>query len=425
MVTSPPGVWHLVARLPLIRAAACVALGLGSGIALAFPMLALPLRAAAPFGLVVAALRTLVLLSSRHGRTPPEVLFGLSLVFDVVFLTSVLDLTGGPYNPFILMYVVYAWLATTTASPRWGLLVGTIAAAGFAWLTFDHLRAGQIEHHRLSDLPTHLFVLGISLTAIAELVAHYVNRAHHTFQTQQRSLDEARARAARSEHQAALMTLAAGAAHELSTPLATIAVAARELERSAHRLPGTSAEVATLQDDARLIRAEVDRCQVVIDAMTGRATSGLPSTVLSVAELVEQARARLAEGQRSRLVAEVLVVPGLAVACGAEAVQAVGVLLKNAFDASGDLAQVLLRIGERGHFLRVEVRDAGEGMSPDVLHRVGEPFYTTKEPGRGTGLGVFLARAFAERMSGTLEFDVDGGTTAIMEIPLHPAGGSA
>lgn len=421
MVTPPVDVWHVVARLPLLRAITCVVLWVGCIVALALPSLDLPLREVALTGLVVAGCRTLVLLSTRHGRRPQEGLLGASLVFDVVLLTRVLDLTGGPYNAFILMYGVYAWLATATASPRWGLLVGTIAAAGFAWLTFDHLRAGQIEHHRLIDLPTHLFVLGISLTAIAELVAHYVDAADRTFRAQERIVEEARTRASRSDHQAALMTLAAGAAHELSTPLATIAVAARELERSAHRLPVTSADIATLQDDARLIRAEVDRCQVVIDAMTGRATSAQPSAALSVTAIVEQARARLAEAQRARLATEVLIVPEQAIACGAEAAQAVGVLLKNAFDASEETGRVLLRIGERGQFLRVEVHDSGEGMSREVLHRVGEPFYTTKEPGRGTGLGVFLVRAFAERMSGTLEFQVDDGTTAVMELPLHSA----
>ena len=69
--------------------------------------------------------------------------------------------------------------------------------------------------------------------------------------------------------------------------------------------------------------------------------------------------------------------------------------------------------------LRIEVRDRGVGMSPDVRRRVGEPFYTTKEPGQGLGLGLFLTRAFAERTGGTLQFEGDKGTTAILEIPAR------
>ena len=69
--------------------------------------------------------------------------------------------------------------------------------------------------------------------------------------------------------------------------------------------------------------------------------------------------------------------------------------------------------------VRIEVHDRGAGMSPEVRRRVGEPFYTTKEPGRGLGLGLFLTRTFAERSGGTLQFDSDNGTTAILEIPAR------
>jgi two-component system sensor histidine kinase RegB len=61
------------------------------------------------------------------------------------------------------------------------------------------------------------------------------------------------------------------------------------------------------------------------------------------------------------------------------------------------------------------------GMSPDAKHRAGEPFYTTKEPGRGLGLGLFLVRTFVDRAGGTLEFNVGDGTTAILELPALPS----
>jgi two-component system sensor histidine kinase RegB len=275
----------------------------------------------------------------------------------------------------------------------------------------------------------------IALTAIAELVAHYVAASAAAFEAQERAVEDARERAARSERRAALMAMAAGAAHELSTPLATIAVAARELDLTAGRLvlaaahhsvdggSGQSADVAALRDDARLIRSEVDRCQVVLDAMTGRATSGVlaDDTPLTIESLVARARERLPEADRRRLKVD-LVVAGIVLPNGAEAVQAIAVLLKNAFDASAPHDDVTLRIVRNQDALRIEVADCGPGMSPDVLKRVGEPFYTTKEAGRGVGLGLFLARGFAERMRGSLEFVIRDGTTAIMEIPLDRAG---
>jgi two-component system sensor histidine kinase RegB len=71
--------------------------------------------------------------------------------------------------------------------------------------------------------------------------------------------------------------------------------------------------------------------------------------------------------------------------------------------------------------MRVEVQDSGIGMSPDVRRRAGEPFYTTKDPGQGLGLGLFLTRTLAEQSGGTLRFETVNGTTAILEIPADVA----
>ena len=106
-------------------------------------------------------------------------------------------------------------------------------------------------------------------------------------------------------------------------------------------------------------------------------------------------------------------------AAGAEIVQALSSLLKNAFDASEAASPVILRFTQQDSMLRIEVHDRGVGMSAEARRRAGEPFYTTKEPGRGLGLGVFLARALAERSGGTLRFEGDAGTMAILEIPVH------
>jgi two-component system sensor histidine kinase RegB len=96
----------------------------------------------------------------------------------------------------------------------------------------------------------------------------------------------------------------------------------------------------------------------------------------------------------------------------------------NARDASSARGPVVLRVdGGAGH-VRFEVQDQGHGMVASVLARVGEPFFTTKPAGRGTGLGVFLARSFAERWSGTLTLQsTEGvGTRATLELPLPPRG---
>lgn len=422
MSDAPNQVRHVVAWLPVVRWATCAMLWIVIGTAWLAPDLNLSLREIAPLGLAAAICRTLVVtLLQTRGSAPPALL-GVSLAVDAALLTGLLDITGGPFNPFIVMFVTYLWLATVSVSPQWGVIVGAVSVLGFGWLVVDHVQAELAEHHRLNDFPTHLFTMWFSGAAIAELVAHYVTRARLALAQRQQQLDEARERATRSERLSSLTTLAAGAAHELSTPLATIAVAARELERNTARVTEPAPLGEALRDDARLIRAELDRCQAILDGMSGRAGGNVTTTLepmapSAIARLVQE---RLNGSERKRLVVEINPQAPTPSATGAEVVQAISSLLKNAFDAGAD-GNVVLRFGVRGGASRIEVQDRGPGMSADARRRAGEPFYTTKEPGKGLGLGLFLVRTFVEQAGGTLDFTAADGTTAVLELPAVTA----
>jgi two-component system sensor histidine kinase RegB len=414
-------VWHVVAGLPVVRWATSAVLWLVVLAVWLLPAVDLPLRAIAPLVLAAAMCRTSVAAAQQWRQRIPTSLLGATLLVDVVLVTGLLDLTGGLYNPFVVMYVTCAWLAAVTVSPRWGVLTASVAALGFSWLVLDHLQVEKAEHHRLNDFPTHLFSMWLAGVAVFELVVHYVVRAQAALTAQEALLETARERAARSEHLAALTTLAAGAAHELSTPLATIAVAARELERGAGRLAGSSNLFEVLRDDARLIRTEVERCRVILDGMSGRAIDGsaAPPIALTPVRLAELAQDRLTDVQRRCLDVEIDTDLELPAVAGPEVVQALSSLLRNAFEAGDATSRVELRVGQRGPSVRIEVQDHGTGMSSEAQRRAGEPFYTTKGPGQGMGLGLFLARAVAERLGGTLQFRGEGGTTAILELPAQ------
>lgn len=384
-----------------------------------FPQIDPPVRAISILVLTAAICRTLVSWLHIKGQ-PPRWLNGVMLAIDAALMTGLLDITGGPFNPFIVVYGVYVWLGAVRSSTVGGGFVFVVSVTGFGWLVVDHLQVGMVEHHRLSDFPTHLFTMGLSAGAIAELVGHYVGRSEAVLAERQRWLEDARERAARSERLASLTTLAAGAAHELSTPLATIAVVAQELERSVAQLSHPDCVVDALKEDARLIRTEVDRCTVILDGMSGRATNGPASAspAVPISAIADLARVRLPQDRQRRLqVAPAFdgVVPG---GTCQELGQALASLLKNAFDASGPTDEVLVRFVQHGAHMRIEVRDRGAGMSSDTRRRAGEPFFTTKEPGRGLGLGVFLARSIAERAGGSLSFESDAGTTAVLQIPI-------
>jgi two-component system sensor histidine kinase RegB len=397
MSSPSPEVRHLVAWLQPVRWITSGTLWAVLTLTWLLPALDLSLRAVGLFALPAAICRSLVALTWQWRRAFSRPMFGFALACDALLLTGLLDITGGPFNPFIVMYVAYVWTAVLVLSPAWTALVGLVSLVGFGWLVIDHMQAGLLEHHRLNDFPTHLFTMWFASAGVAELVAHYVARARATLALQQAQVSEARERAARSERLASLTTLAAGAAHELSTPLATIAVAARELERNAGRIGDSNAASVALQDDARLIRAELDRCQAILDGMSGRAGTGAPTTLepLQPRDIARLVLERLPDARRQRVDIEIAANAPTPSATGAEMVQAISSLLKNAFDASGRDDRVALRFTAHQGMACIEVRDGGAGMADETRRRAGEPFFSTKEPGAGLGLGLFLVRTFA------------------------------
>src|SRR5205085_8372187 len=100
--------------------------------------------------------------------------------------------------------------------------------------------------------------------------------------------------------------------------------------------------------------------------------------------------------------------------------QSLAALIQNALDANLDQRPIVVTAVGTDGGLRISIRDHGHGMSDKVLRRIAEPFFTTKEPGKGMGLGTFLVRSLAEQLGGRLTFESspDGGTSAIFELPV-------
>jgi two-component system sensor histidine kinase RegB len=205
----------------------------------------------------------------------------------------------------------------------------------------------------------------------------------------------------------------------LATPLSTIRTAAGELERNINKPNGASSE--TNAEYITIIREEVDRCTRVLDQLSGRAaaTSASESKVM-LANLIEDLRYRLGESLADRL--DVSIAPHVeAIDLPGEPLrQALIALLRNAFDASTADQRVTMRI-ENANGLRLEVIDRGRGMDETEQARAGEPFFSTKPAGAGLGLGLFLVRAFADQMGGTLSVrsTPGAGTSAILELPAR------
>ena len=364
----------------------------------------------------------------RSGRSTAGIA-GTLLVLDTLSLTGLLQLSGGPSNPFSTLYLVHITLGAVVVGARWAWILTGLAVVGYAVLFFWYVPIPQLEHtahHHGSGSPfamTHYQAMWVALTVSAILTMAFVVRLSTALERRGAEFAAMRERALKAERLAAVTTLAAGAAHELGTPLGTIAVAASELERSlASALPS---DLPLFVEDARLIRAEVDRCREVLQRIVseGGEIAGEALVTASAREIAEGAAASLERAGSERvLVEELIPLPRILVPRRALE-RALRDVLRNALEASPMGASVLVRIEGSAGRVRITALDNGSGISPEALARVGEPFFSTKPPGRGLGLGLVLARTLCERLGGKLVVAArdEGGTAVTIELPAEGA----
>ena len=360
---------------------------------------------------------------AAEGGDASGILAGI-FVLDTLCLTGILMLSGGPYNPFSLLYLVALTLSATILSKRQTWALGALATVCFGSLFWIYLPIPVLEMHRAQPGPNlHLIGMWVGFGVAAFLVAMFSGKISELLREREASLIQLQAELAKKDRLASLVTLAAGAAHELSTPLATIAVVAKEVERYAAQQQDEESEaVDSLAEDSRLIRTEVERCRQILTRMSmeGAEPAGETPVEVQVSDLLAATLAEFGSSTRVRTkIAEdaeaaKLVIPRRAVE------QALVALIRNAVDASANRAMVTVSAAVEGGSLQFLVEDAGAGMAEETLRHVGEPFFTTKEPGKGMGLGVFLVRTLAHRLGGGLTFEsaVGRGTRVTFELPL-------
>jgi two-component system sensor histidine kinase RegB len=348
------------------------------------------------------------------------------LVVDVFELTAIFAATGGASNPFTGFFVVEVALASLLLSSREAWTVALCSIAGFGGLFLVGHGGTEAGHMHCDPSSQHVMGMWIAYALSASFVAHFVGRVSHAIRERDQQRATMEHMVAQNERLATLSSFSANTAHELGTPLATIGLAAKELSRAVDDR-GLGADLAS---DARLIVREVARCRSIMSALTSRAGESMGElpvrTTLGgvVTELLSGLPAPLA----SRLQVEfsdasaedaVIVAPARTLA------QVLSNLVRNACDAheeAGVDAPVLLRVavGDRVGF---HVLDQGRGLPTSIEARIGEPFVSTKRGLGGLGLGIFLARAFADRMGGQLRYArrPDGGTDAGLFLQCNRA----
>jgi len=359
---------------------------------------------------------------------PRSWVMGSALILDIALMTVLFASSGGAMNPFTVFYIVHVTLSAIVLPTKWTIALATLSMAGFGVL-FLIPDAAPAKHVHVPGMDmskgpgmSHLQGMWIAFALAAALTAFFVARITRALAIQREQIATLRETAARNARLAALTTLAAGAAHELNSPLATIAVAAHEAKLRAEKL----AAAEPVAEDLRLILEEVDRAQDILHRMAARAEHGGDASTTTLGELATKIRDQLGEPRASRV--DVAFDEASGGSGGRDAIvelpteqlaQSVVALVRNALDASAPSERVAVKLGQAHDAVEVRVSDRGSGIPAEVLAKVGEPFFTTKEPGRGLGLGVFLARAFFESRGGTLAIEAraGGGTTVLGRLP--------
>ena len=358
-----------------------------------------------------------------HDESPR--LHGVALalmLLDLITLTAMLYFSGGAANPFSLFYFVNLAVGGVMIRPRaaWSLTVTAIV--GYTFLLFSAIPIPGVDLFATSGFNVRTGGMMLAFATCSSVVTYFVTRTAGELKHRERQLRRTQAAQAASQRLEGLTTLAAGAAHELATPLSTIDVIVRELSRHLEDVD----KPQSVDADLELIDAQLEMCRQILQRMRSAAGDSMAHRWdrTTVGDLIDTTLEGIRDPHRVDVIDAADAVENQTLWVPQEAVaQAVRNLIHNGLDASGKEGRVRVESTLVADQLQLHVIDAGQGMSDEVLGRASDPFFTTKEPGRGIGLGLFLTRNVISQLGGALEFrsQLGKGTEAIVTIPFGNA----
>ena len=356
----------------------------------------------------------------------------LILLMDTLFLTGLLHVTGAAMNPFVFLYLIHivtgafilqercSWLITATTLACYGLLF-YFPPSFISDLSKPHIPTNpadlQLIDNLTDSMQLHLKGMGGAFLVTSVFIVFFISKAQKALTQHRLKVQSLEKERERNERLASLATFAAGAAHELSTPLSTVAVVSCEMIHSLKE----HGDKGELLDDARLIRRQVADCKEILYQMAAGAGEHLGEEIrdFSIQQAVNQILEEIKEEDCRRL--RVTIEPeDLQITMPFRSLcRTIKGLVKNGLEASLPPEEVSMRWFTTPEYLGVEIRDPGTGIDEQMESQVTEPFFTTKDS--GLGLGLFLAKSMAEQFGGdlTIELEANQGTQVTLTLALE------
>jgi two-component system, sensor histidine kinase RegB len=357
--------------------------------------------------LVIVTLSALVNLALQIAFNPMErmepVYAAALLALNIVELAALLYFTGGLQNPFSFLFLAPVLISATALPVRFTIALGLLAVACASALGFFYLPLPWDAEEPLVLPPIYLLGVWLSIALAIGVTSLYAFQVTEESRKLSDALAATELVLAREQHLTQLDGLAAAAAHELGTPLSTIVLISRELERT---LAGNS-QVA---GDIKTLREQSQRCRDILAKITQLSSTGAPFDHMKLSTLIEEAVAPHRDFG-------VAIKVRIAVAATREPVgtrnpailYGVGNILENAVDFARN--EVEVNAWWNADTVEIVVSDDGPGFAPEIIKRIGEPYLSRRphtddsqsEHG-GLGLGVFIARTLLERTGATVSF---------------------
>ncbi|ESW69247.1 ATPase [Mesorhizobium sp. LSJC285A00] len=375
-----------------------------------------PLPVSLCFALVACSAWLNLVLTFRypaaHRLTPFSAFF--ILTFDSLQLAGLLFLTGGLTNPFSVLMTVPVVISAASLPLRLTAVLGALVMAAATLLVFFHQ---PLPWYEGAPLPMpFIYVAGIWMAVFSSIAftAIYAFRVAEEARLLANALAATELVLQREQHLSALDGLAAAAAHELGTPLATIALVSKEMEKALGNDPKYG-------EDVKLLRSQSERCREILKRLTSLSSEGEAHlSRLPLTSLVEEVTAphrdfgisiKLRPGERVGPEPVGRRNPGV--------IYGLGNLVENAVDFARNSVTVRWSWDELD--VTFSIIDDGPGFPPEIIDRIGEPYMSTRqgnEAGGGLGLGLFIAKTLLERSGATLDFrnSSELGEGAIVQI---------